>query len=102
MDVGKPLGPSWSKEEFGTYVNVTTYFEPLEHPILILEIRACNSVAYLSNVAFYGESLGGFSARLKESASYDDFLVDLQICVDAMDAQFDLEVPQIRSYDEQE
>lgn len=92
MDIGKlTTGKTWSNEKSGRYINVTTYFEPLGQSILMLEIRASPSVQYLSNVAYYGDSLGGFSAKLKESASYDDFLLDLTSCVKAMDARLDLD-----------
>lgn len=103
MDVGKlTTGKTWSNEKSGRYVNVTTYFEPLGHVILMLEIKDSPSVHYLSNVAYYGDSLGGFSAKLKESASYDDFLSDLTSRIKELDARMDLEATQHPSSDEQE
>lgn len=86
LSVGKPVvGPFWSWEKLGTYVNVTTNFEPLSQAILLLEIRACKSIEYLSNVAYYGDSLGGFSARITEKATFDSFLADLRQCINEDD-----------------
>lgn len=100
MHVGKLIqGSKWSVEQPGTYVNVTTFFEPLAQPILILEINACKSVRYLSNVAYYGLSIGGFSAKLKESTTLDDFIADLMHCIKQDDERRDLDI--VPSHEEQ-
>lgn len=69
------------------FVNVATYFRPLNMPILLLELEDSESVEYLSNVAYYGENLGALAVKLKDGKNEDDLQKCLQKAMDLSEEQ---------------
>lgn len=64
------------------YISLITYFKPLDATIFLLELESTESVDYLSNVAYYGEDLGGISIKLNQGKTLEDMVTDIMIALD--------------------
>jgi len=73
------LSCSISKQRDG-FVNVFTNFKPLDQAVFLLELDGQDIVDYISNVAYYGDSAGGLSVKLKPGVTEKD----LQICLQGL------------------
>ena len=64
------------------FANSITYFDPLQHILLLADINSLESVDMVRNVAYYGEGLGGISLVVADGFSFDNLIADLQQCLD--------------------
>lgn len=81
INVGQALHCTIGQPRDG-YVNIATHFRPLNAIILLLELDASPSVEYVSNAAYYGDSMGGISVKLKEGKTVEHLIEDLQRAID--------------------
>ena len=62
-------------------INVMTNFVPLDHVILVNEIRAQPEIKVVSNVADYEDGTGGLSVKMHEGFTSLDLKNVIEICM---------------------